>query len=240
MKYLKLATISLAAVLVLGSAVPGQAAQEKAVDMSPVHGDGYVLVNPESPETEHFPDGRTFMPTGKISPETVVVVTDSDGSLPGAMTQKQLTTMVAEQRAMKTSGQAAPDEARMLSPRPNSVEQVQDEPAYAVMSQRTYSAGYSWVQFSGSSQIGMNADTRLYYWHSVASSTAQWAEGQGLGYYRGYNGSTMGTWSAFYAMGTARSRVDSGASIPWGNVAAVTKFRVRSLNSPIAGGYWGP
>uniref|UniRef100_UPI0031D6D7C9 hypothetical protein n=1 Tax=Arthrobacter flavus TaxID=95172 RepID=UPI0031D6D7C9 len=240
MKSFKLATFSVAAMLVLGSAVPAQAADEKAVDIKPVHGDGYVLVNPESAETVHLPDGRTFMPTGEISPETVVVVTDSDGSLPGAMTQTQLRTMVTEQRAMKASGRTATEEDQVLSAQTpsNSVEKA--DTAFAAFSQRTYSVGWTWRQFGGSSQIGTTTTTRMYYWHSVASSTAQWAEGQGLGYYRGYNGGTFGTWSAFYAMGTAKSRADGGASIPWGNTAAVTQFRARSLNSPLAGGYWGP
>lgn len=239
MKFIKLATVSVVAILMLGTAVPAQAAQEKVVDIKPVHGNGYVIVNPKSSATVHLPDGRTFMPTGEISPETLVVITDPDGSLPGSMTQTDLTTMVAEQRTKRANNQAVADQATLLSAQPAKSTKKSDT-EFTTMGQRSYSVGYSWNQFSGSSQIGMTDSTRLYYWHSVTQGTQQWVEGQGLGYYRGYNGGTFGTWSAFYAMGTAKSGANGGASIPWGNTAAVTQFRARSLNSPIAGGFWGP
>jgi len=223
----------------LGSAVPAQAAKEKPVDIKPVHGNGYVIVNPTSSATVTLPDGRTFMPTGDISPETLVVVSDEDGSLPGAMTETDLTTMVAEQKAKRASGQAVPEENLVLNAQPAKSAKKGDT-GFTTMGQRTYSVSYGWSQFTGSSQIGLTDTTRMNYWHSVTQGTVQWVEGQGLGYYRGYNGGTFGTWSAFYAMGTAKSNANGGASIPWGNTAAVTQFRARSLNSPVAGGFWGP
>ena len=234
----KLVMTSLTAVMIMGTAVPLHAAESDVAAIKPVHGDGYVLVNPASSTTKHLPDGKTFMPTGEISPETVVVVTDPDGSLPGEMTQAQLTTMVADQRAARASGVVSDGKVLEVSAQPHDGAKSVDGGVSALVS-RAYSVSYPWLTFTGGSVIGVNDSTRLNYWHNVTSGTVQWVQGEGLGYYRGYNGSTFGLWSAYYSMGTAKSNASGGASIPWGNVAANTSFRAKSLNSAVAGGYWG-
>lgn len=236
--YNKLVVTALTAFAIVGSAVPLHAAESTVSEVKPAQrGDGYVLVNPANPKTKHLPDGRTFMPTGEISPETVVVVTDPDGSLPGAMTQTELTTMVAEKRAAKALG-LAPDE---------SVHAVGDQSATSggdgfsisdYANRRTYSVSYNWGTFPGGSVIGVSDSARLNYKFNVTAGTVQWAQGEGLGYYRGYNGSQFGLWSKYYSMGNAKSGAPGGASIPWGNVASNTSFRAKSLNSIIAGGTW--
>lgn len=47
---------------------------------------------------------------------------------------------------------------------------------------------------------------------------------QGLGFYRGYYGSQFGVWEKWYYVGNT-GFAETGAAVPWGNVAATKKFK---------------
>ncbi len=81
----------------------------------------------------------------------------------------------------------------------------------------------------------------MHYWFSVQDGTQQWACSQGLGYYRGYNGSDFGVWSKWYQTGCAKGGPKStSTSVPWGYVWAIPKMRFQSQHyAALATGRWG-
>nr|NLD41704.1 hypothetical protein [Actinomycetales bacterium] len=79
----------------------------------------------------------------------------------------------------------------------------------------------------------------LYYWFNVTEGSNQQACAQGVGHYRGYNGSEMGVWRKWYGLGCASSNYVGGASVPWGNILAIGEFRAQSTVLHLASGHWG-
>ncbi len=61
-----------------------------------VVGDGYVVVDPDSAVQS---GSSTFYPTGPISPDTLVVIPDASGGLPGGLTPEQFSAALAELHA---------------------------------------------------------------------------------------------------------------------------------------------
>lgn len=80
----------------------------------------------------------------------------------------------------------------------------------------------------------------MTYNFNVTFGSNQSAGGQGLGYYQGYNGSEFGVWSKWYGLGIATSGSNGGATVPWGEVLAVAKFKARSNTIHAATGYFWP
>lgn len=87
--------------------------------------------------------------------------------------------------------------------------------------------------------MGFNDETRTNYTFDVFSD-GETNFGQGLGYYRGYNGSTIGIQQAWYGLGYAAKTHHGGASVPWGDVAASTQFRAKCGTGPTCTGDWTP
>lgn len=172
---------------------------------------GYIIVGPGDAQSEK--EG-TFYPTGPISDDTLVVIADEDGSLPGDITEDQLQQLVAQKR----QGQLTKSTAEATS-----VESAVT-PLTTYYSWSATSTGWSGA-YQGGSLIGWNDSATATYWFKTASGYGQTAAGNGLGYYRGYNGTTMGTWAKYYGLGNATSTGHTKNGIPWGNVAAVKKFK---------------
>lgn len=62
---------------------------------------GYIIVNGSDADPGA---GGMFYPTGPIAPETLVVIANADGSLPGGMTEQELQERIAQHRAGEDSG----------------------------------------------------------------------------------------------------------------------------------------
>ncbi len=192
------------------------AVQAKAADDR-----GYIVV--DSAQGEPVGDA-VFYPTGPIAADTLVVIADAGGTLPNGLTQASLDSLVAQKRAGAITGSstevAAPAEAQR-----------------AASSYYAWSASSSgWSQgFNGGSLIGWDDTARASYYFYTAAGFNQRASGNGLGYYRGYNGSTFGTWSQWYYVGIAGSG-GAGATTPWGNVAATKQFRALCTQTTVC---WG-
>jgi hypothetical protein len=183
-------------------------------------GPGYVIVNLADSVKK---DGATFYPTGAISSSTVVVIPNADGSLPNGLTRSSLNALGVSRLQSELSPE--PSEASITLPTPAA------NYAYAAAS-----TGYS-RNYQGPNLIGYNSTTTVYYGFYAASETSQRNVGQGLGYYYGYNGSQLGEWSQFYALGSATSD-GGGHSVPWGEVEANTEFRAQCATTTVCGGYF--
>ena len=159
-------------------------------------------------------DGTQFFETGVVSDSTLIIIPEADGSLPGGMTAQEI-----QQHALSArSGQ------------PSTVTQRS--------SWRTYSAApYAWsFEYSGTNIFGSSWETRVSYGFTVTEGTNQMACGQGLTYYRGYNGSSFGVWSKWVGLGCAVSNSPSWGGGSWGNVAATAKFKAQSVVPHVAVG----
>lgn len=70
-----------------------------------------------------------------------------------------------------------------------------------------------------------------YTWQMHPASNAQVC-GQGIGWYRGYNGGSFGTWSAAYNLGCGATGT---GTVVWDNVIAYPKFRAKASYTLISG-----
>jgi hypothetical protein len=207
--------------LVVGLALIGGGPANAAVQ-GDIATSGYVIVQPS--DAISVDGNRTFYPTGPISDSTLVVIAEPDGSLPGGVTEAQLNNVATQRELVGASPSSSATTA-------------------AVAMNNTYEgwSSVNWSQeFVGASVIGLNDSTVLYYSFNVNAFTSQTNAGQGLGYYRGYNGSTFGVWSQWYGLGSATPGAMRQTSVPWGNVAAVAKFKVKCATTTVCGGHWGP
>lgn len=73
---------------------------------------------------------------------------------------------------------------------------------------------------------------KVYSWQMNPGSNSQVC-GQGIGWYRGYNGSDFGTWSSAYNLGCGAS---GSADVVWDNAAAYPKFRAKASYT-LTGGF---
>ncbi|WZH36478.1 MAG: hypothetical protein PIR02_17255 [Microbacterium enclense] len=183
---------------------------------------GYVLL--DRSEGERVGDA-VFYPTGPVSDETVVVVKDADGSLPNGLTEETLAREVAAIRAGVGSASVPADDRGAASPL------AADSYAWGATS-----AGYS-DPFRGGSAIGWDDSATVSYSFFTNPGYNQRASGEGLGFYRGYNGSEFGTWQKYYYVGTGGS-TGAGGSVPWGNTAATKYFRAICTQTVACGGYF--
>ncbi|MFT4210628.1 MAG: hypothetical protein QM626_02045 [Microbacterium sp.] len=216
-------TLSLAGTEMAYADSPDQTSASSATtvpDAAAADAAGYIIVGPsDAVETDH----GTFYPTGNISPDTLVVIAEADGSLPGGITESELQTYVAERRAgveESSTTEIAPSDT--VTP-------------FLTSSYSATSTGWSGA-YTGGSLIGWDSSATAYYSFTVGVGTSQVNAGQGLGYYVGYNGSSFGTWSAWYGLTSAAQNYTGGGSVPWGNVAATTKFRAKCAASTLCYG----
>lgn len=172
---------------------------------------GYVIV--QTSDAVVSSDGSMFIPISSYKEGDLVVIADSLGNLPVGLTEQKLAQMTSS--------------STFVPPR-----STRASYAYYAYSTNNWSNAYS-----GWSAIGFNSSATVRYNFAAAGGTSQVNAGQGLGYYLGYNGSQYGVWSQWYNLGVA-SENGGGASVPWGNVAAVTKFRAKCATSTICGGYF--
>jgi hypothetical protein len=183
---------------------------------------GYIIVSPTSSKAS---GDATFYPTGPISDDTLVVIPNADGSLPGGVTEHQIQSAVAQKRAGPLAGM----DTLELS---GSDAVARDVTEY---SWSATSAGFSDL-YTGGSAIGVDDSAQVVYTFSTAEGYDQTAAGNGLGYYRGYNGSEFGTRAKYYGVGNADSSGNGGVAVPWGNVAAVKKFQAQCTKSTVCFG----
>ncbi|KRB36411.1 hypothetical protein [Microbacterium sp. Root180] len=178
---------------------------------------GYIIVSQSAAQEV---GNATFYPTGPISDDTLVVIRDSSGALPNGLTVESLDSLVAAEHAGLTHDDSIEFNASDANAQTSSVVAAVGE------TYRAWSATNSgWSQgFTGNTMIGFTDDVRAGYYFYTAAGYNQRASGNGLGYYKGYNGSVFGTWSKWYYVGIASS-TGAGASVPWGKVAAVERFR---------------
>ena len=197
-------------------------------------GDHIFVVNTHAAGVVHKPDGSTFYPTGQLPPGTLLVIPDESGALPGDMSLSEIKASAASAQA--NGGHAM---ARSTSSGPNTTSVA---PMSALCPDVSYSALYNTWSAPNSwscGYIGTNWTVQAPYWFVVGVGTNQYAAGQGLGFYQGYNGTTFGVWSAWYFLGTADGNTPGGLSVPWGYVAATPQFKAESLNIPLAMGSFG-
>lgn len=186
--------------------------------------DSYVIVDPRDRGTVVTESG-TFYPTGIIDESTIVVVLNEDGGLPEGITQS----MIDDRATGRVDGHS------QSQPSPSDADSQAMSASYGYMA-----LPYAWSSaYSGSNVIGWDASARWTYWFTVTEGSNQQACGQGLGYYRGYYGSTFGIWAKWYGVGCASSNSAGGGSVPWGNVIGVSKFKAMSTVPHVASGRWG-
>ncbi|QIS44400.1 hypothetical protein [Clavibacter capsici] len=207
------------------SATPFAAGASAAPDMASAHSaPGYLIVDPS--QAVSTAEGL-FYPTGPIDDSTLVVIPNPDGSLPGGLTREKLDAMTSRTAADSDAGDSS---ARAAT--------EQDGEDITPDSGHTYFA-YSSIDWStpteGDYVVGFSDETRTDYTFDVFSD-GEMNFGQGLGYYRGYNGSTIGIQLAWYGLGYADKTHHGGASVPWGDVAASTQFRAKCGTGPTCTG----
>ncbi len=199
-------------------------------------GNGYIIVDPESATNT---GGQTFSPTGPIDANTLVVIPDAKGNLPGGLTKANLPQVVAQLHSqgfvpsalglnVATSGGTVSTTKVTPSPGVVTTQSVQQYPWSA--SSVSYSGNYA-----GDAVIGTDRNARARYYFYTAAGYNQGVAGQGKGHYRGYNGSTFGVWTTYYGLGSAGSG-GAAASVPWGEVADVEGFEGRCTKTTVC---WG-
>lgn len=196
------------------------------------------VVDPSASGVTKTSDGSTFYPTGDIPDDTTIVIPNSDGSLPGGLTLRQIQDQVAQVRAAAD----APIQLEVASPSSAEISQgaITVQPT---SSTPTYVYGTAFNTLSkvykGQEIIGLTNTATAGYGFNVTEGTNQEALGSGLGYYRGYNGTTLGLWSSWYSLGIASSGTNGGKTVPWGNVAGQAQFRAYGMSlSLVAGRFW--
>ncbi|MBD7982773.1 hypothetical protein [Oerskovia merdavium] len=203
-------------------------------DTTPASASGDVLnTNPDYlvlyPEDGLEEGGATFYPTGELDEDTVVVIADADGSLPGDISEAQLQSMLSSRSPAAVSAALGIQGATENGQAPLAA-RTSDITPYAA---HTWTAGVSWSgAFTGGSIWGYDSSAKVSYVFNVTPGTNQKAAGQGLGYYSGYNGSEFGMWAKWYGVGIASDGSAGGATVPWGKVIATAQFKGKSMAPP--------
>lgn len=204
-------TIALAATLTAAPAVAGGGD-------GPGGSPAYVIVGPDDAVQV---GSATFYPTGPIDDDTLVVILDDHGNLPGGISVAQLDRIVA--------ARAAGDEAAL-----NREMKSLESPITPMVVGIQWGApiGMVWgATAKGRTGLAGTTDSvRVRYTFGVTPSTNQQAVGRGIGYYMGYNGSEFGKWRAWYGLGAAATASKDGTgTVPWGNTLAVSEFQGKSI-----------
>jgi len=227
--------ITAATVLILTTAGLAQAAENVPGPDASASAPGFVIINPRASGTVTTRAG-TFYPTGPIDDDTLIVIANSDGTLPGGLTETRLEQLVEA----RSSGDGNAIQSHEFSV---SAEGVTAASKVSALLGRSYiAAPYAWTSaYTGAGIWGWDETATVSYTFSVTEGTNQQAAGQGLGYYRGYNGSELGVWAKWYSLGVlATSGTTGGGTVPWGAVVATAKFKAMSTVPSFAIGYWNP
>ncbi|MDQ0425535.1 hypothetical protein [Cellulomonas iranensis] len=175
-------------------------------------------------------DGRVFYPTGEIDPDTLVIIPDEDGVLPGGLSVAKGRQILEAEGGDGLAAAIAEADAERVSP---------------MAASNTFITGFrpEWSEFRHfSGLIGTNDSVVANYRFAPQVGTQQWVCAKGLGYYKGYNGSEFGVWSNWYDLGCKKAGgvLWKITAVPWGNVAAVPTARFQSQHyHMIANGEWG-
>lgn len=203
--------VALATILGAGSiAAPANAAQSTAataVDTSAATPSDTFVVDPSTAEAS---GDATFYPLPKSAEDSLIVMPDMAaevGIKPGFVNPK--------------------DEARVRTALAAANDQQAKAPTITMATNATVSPMVSYnVDFTllplqqinsqwKSGYIGFTADSRKIYNFAINQGGGKVAF-QGLGYYKGYNGSDFGLWSRYYLVNSGTSGTKS---VPWGNVS---------------------
>lgn len=191
---------------------------------------GLVVVNPDL--AQPGVNGSIFYPTGEISADTRVVVPDDQGLFLGNLTFNEV-------KASATTKSADGVLALMKDMQARNASSVVITPFAAQMVWSAAPNSWGPIITHTSGMIGTSDNATVRYGYSVQEGTNQSGYAQGLGYYRGYNGSQFGTWSAWYSLGYSTSNSPGGATVPWGNTMGVPKFQGKSTSLVhMANGRW--
>ena len=236
------AAILAAAAMMVTSGSIAQGTEKQADGIGLVKGDGYVIVDTKVARSVEAREG-TFYPTGNIDKDTLVVIRDADGSLPGGISIAELEELLEAE----AKGDYAAIEERGFVVADGDTTAANEEPAAPLaaggvvpLAGSTYAAlPYTWTSaYSGVNIWATNSNVRAGYSFDVTYGTNQVATAQGKGYYVGYNGSEMGTWVKWYGLGVATSGSPAGATVPWGYILATTQFKAYSSSVHMATGSW--
>ena len=201
-----------------------------------IKGHGYVIIDTRTAESQVSERG-TFYPTGEIEPDTLVIIREDDGSLPGGLDIAGVERMIEAEAAgdlmaIESEGFSVTTDAELA---PISL----DETVTPFGTGTFAAAPYSWSpEYSGTPIWANNENVRASYTFNVQFGTNQVATGRGLGYYVGYNGSEMGTWAEWYGLGVSTDGQAAGAIVPWGYIVATPKFKAYSSSIHAATGVW--
>lgn len=185
-------------------------------------GPGYIIANPAAAVRVN---GMQFYPTGLISSSTVVIIPNADGSLP----VDPAAANAAQLSAAKANESDAAAMTAAIAPTP----QLSLENTYAATSTE-----FSKLYKAKTAIVG-NDNTKVSY--VFGAKGAQTNAGRGIGWYRGYNGGTFGTYQKTYSLGSAggQSGASGGGTVPWQGVAAYPQFQAQCATTAVCSGNWG-
>lgn len=144
-----------------------QAAAVQAADDA-----GYLIV--QASDGVPAKGGATFYPTGEIDDDTMVVFAEPDGSLPGGITEAQLSAILAQGDSISAAGA---DSLGFILEGDSLVaneESAVASPSAALASHAYAATSASWSSaYTGGSVIGINDASTLQYTFTASAFTSQ-------------------------------------------------------------------
>lgn len=189
-------------------------------------------------------NGDVFYETGPVSADTLIVVPDDNGLMPGGLTRQEAVKTYAEggvaglRRAMDSTREA--EGSASSAPLGSSL----DASASVNAISQTFITGLccTWQQFTHPTALwGWDDTATVNYRYAVQAGTRQSACAEGRHYYRGYNGSDFGVWSTWSSLGCKSAGIGwKTASFWWGSIIAYPQAKFRSNSYTfISNGEWG-
>lgn len=179
-----------------------------------------VYVLDESTSGAQKVGNSAFYPLPESSKDALVVIGDVASDL-GVKKTGALSSAESVQFKDKLSAAAASQpiaEALKVAP----------EPEYDDGSTSWYAPpGGAWGPWHQRRISQMSADGKYYSWQVDFSSSPSVC-GQGMGYWRGYNGSQFGLWEKVYPLGCGKGGYKR---VPWDNVLAYPKFQAQAYGA---------
>ncbi len=214
-KRLRLVALSVVSVLALASSGMASAA---AAPQDAKSAPAYIIAHPSVtvPSTASSTGVETFYPTGDVGPDTVIVLAETDGTLPGGLSEAEIANKIATGDTQFT-GQTAAAPMKASS-------------STAWISGKC-ALGNTYTQTSPGISRDIGGAVTYTWWVTAGSATASMK-----GFYRGYFGSEMGVWQSWYGTGLA-SASDAALStkvVPWDNVLALAEMRAQSPSCTLA------
>lgn len=201
------------AVLLPTSAVTANAATQDKAPSAETQYNGIFVVSEiaVAPEVE---GAATFIPLPENARQSLVVLPEVAGKL-----------------GLKPGKVAKSDEARVFGELGAPGGKKKSEPTITPMAYSNWTNFWAPIGNGWSGEIRRNTSFigsagKVYNWYMDGSSNTTVC-GQGVGYYRGYYGSSMGVWRTWYDVGCGRAAT---IRVPWDGVSAYPEFRVRSIS----------